>query len=163
MTYVLRMHWVWCEINILNILIFNFEFEMKTIFIDAYVKHKWFSLLTFVDCVINVHFEHIHQENSHIFSIDNAYVDHIRNVSYFHQKKNSINSNDSNFERNSFTLSTFCRRQCICWIHDLCMLILCFTKFFIKKRKKKVVSKRFNKIERRFFNLNMFCLRFFFV
>ena len=60
---------------------------MKVIFINAYVKYKWFSLLIFVDCVINVHFEHIYQKNSHIFLIDNAYDNYIHNVSYFHQKK----------------------------------------------------------------------------
>ena len=52
MTYVLRMHCVWCEINVLNVLIFNFEFEMKAIFINAYVKHKWFSLLIVTDWLL---------------------------------------------------------------------------------------------------------------
>ena len=79
----------------------------------------------------------------------------------FSSKKNSINNNDSNLERNSFTSLTFRRRQCIYWTHDLRMLILCLAKIFIKKRKEKIASKRFNKFERRFFNLNMFCSRFF--
>ena len=104
---------------------------------------------------------HLSKKFAYVFNWQRIYWLYTQRV-VLSSKRNLINSNDSNFERNSFTLSTFRRRQCICWIHDLRMLILCFAKIFIKKRKRKIASKRFNKFERRFFQFEYILFTFLF-